>query len=307
MPNRDFHLTLSVKHTASFSIIIHCLYCLKSQCDFALQLGTKIANRIISDHSKAIVNQLSSRSAELVHCTIGLLFSMCKISANICQAVFIKIISTSLQTFTTVMQNKQTVSFSCINKHDYGTTNVEIQQLMTTLLVLTVESCVIEHTDESIAILDQILPAPNHQSHQTAAFGSSTKSLLKKLMQHTVHKESSSQQRFLMLHGLLYLLQYPALDPYLHILLDSAFIQKLLGMNSYALIDDQNNLVQQFFLTLSHELVKKCASFKKGGQYSASFNSVHSCAATIIRHLKAEVIAEHKQVDIQQLSNLYYY
>lgn len=296
LPNRDLHLVLSIQHTATFSIIIHCLNCLKSKCDFALQVNVKIANRIISNHYKAILNQLSSSSVELVHSTMGLLFSMCKISANICQAVYLKIISTSLQTFTSAIQSKQTVVYSCINEHAHQTTTVEVQQLMTMILLLIIESCVVENSDESTSILDQILPAPN-QSYQSAGSGSSKNSLLKKLLQHTVHTESSLIQRFLMLNGLLYLLQYPALDQYLHILYESVFIQKLLDMNRETLsIDDQSNLVQPFFLTLSHQLVQKCSSFKKNGQQSASYNSVHGCATTIVRHLKAEAITEHKQV-----------
>eukprot|EP01035_Chromulina_nebulosa_P024122 gene24122-31344_t len=295
LQNRDLHLALSIQHTATFSIIIHCLNCLKSQCDFALQLSVKIATRLISNHSKAILNQLSSSSVELVHSTMGLLFSMCKISTNMCQAVH-KIISTSLQTFTSAIQSKQTAVHSCINDHAHQTMTVEVKQLMTMILLLTIESCVIEQSDESISILDQILPAPN-QSHQAAGFGSSKNSLLKKVLQHTVHTESSLLQRFLMLNGLLYLLQYPALDQYLHILFESAFIQKLLDMNRETLsVDDQSNLVQEFFLALSHQLVQKCSSFKKNGQQFKSYNSVHGCAATIVRHLKAEAITEHKQI-----------
>ena len=214
-----------------------------------------------------------------------------------CQTVYLKIISASLQTFTSAIQSKQTVVYSCINEHANQSMTVEVKQLMTMILLLTIESCVVEQSDESISILDQILPAPN-QSHQAAGFGSSKNSLLKKVLQHTVHTESSLPQRFLMLNGLLYLLQYPALDQYLHILFESAFIQKLLDMNKETLsVDDQSNLVQEFFLALSHQLVQKCSSFKKNGQQSASYNSLHGCAATIVRHLKAEAIPEHKQVN----------
>ena len=294
LPNRETHQSLCIQQTLTYAKLLHCCCCL-SRTDAIvdlIQLSTRIAIRIISTHSKIILNQLSSNNLSLVHSTLSLLLTFCRISTNVCQTVYLKLISPHASNFASLLQSKQTSNHSCSSCH--SSVVIDSKQLMTMIFLLVLESC---GTEEGPDVLNELLPS-------SQGTGGSEISILKKLLL-TVHNHSP-QQLQLLLSGILYILETQILDQHLHILLDSTIIQRLLGISTRGSQEGldtdhqiKSDLTQQFFLELSHRLVHKISNLKRppaGNQLqSAAYNSLNGVSAAIIRHLSADTISEHKQ------------
>lgn len=64
------------------------LHCLRANTKFC----TDMVNRILHEHISSIHTQLSSDDANVVHSTLGLILSMCRLSVSICRDIYQKVI-----------------------------------------------------------------------------------------------------------------------------------------------------------------------------------------------------------------------
>jgi len=216
------------------------------------------------------------------------------------QAVYLKTILPAASTFTKILQNEPAV-----------TNGTSARYLLTVLFILVLESC---HSDEttSLEIINDLLPNATVQDNKKA--NNTGSAVLKKLFQNL--QRNSTPVLSLTLNGILYLLKSNVIDQHVHLILDGKVFQNLLSSNNesknsksekldidpiieLSIQNEKYSIIHTFFLSLVGCIGTKLAH-TRGASHQHShmvFSSMNSCAAHIIRNLKAESCREHKEVN----------
>jgi hypothetical protein len=106
LPGRDSDKRLAAQHMRCLAAIVFCAHSNEQLC-------LRIQGRILRGYTKSLQGQLSSGNAALIHGTLGLLLSLCRISAQSCRDIYQKILSISISSLSMLAQKGKEVGFIC--------------------------------------------------------------------------------------------------------------------------------------------------------------------------------------------------
>ena len=265
LPGRDDDKPLSSSHMSCMAVILHAATSNSAFC-------STIVNRILHEHAKSIISQLSSGNLKLVHSTLALILAMCRSSPQNCRDTIQKLVSISISTFATLLQQSKTVTWE-INT---GDNPEDITRLKTDsrLLLIVIIFTAIESADQS--------SGPELYSSNT--------SLLKRIT-NTIHKDSTFVIQ-LILEGLIEIRKNPQNEQNIGTkLVDLRFQDNLLNLYQS---DDSNiqKLVHIFLLDHSFHLSSGMA---KGGRNVVP-GSAKASALQLLRNLEGHKDLRHREV-----------
>ena len=267
LPGRDDDKPLSSSHMACLAVIIHVA---ASNVPFC----STIVNRILHEHAKSIVSQLSCGNIKLVHSTLALVLAMCRSSPQNCRDTFQKLVPISVSTFATLLQQGKTVSWESAKTE--GSEESPKLKTDSRLLLIIIILTAIESADQSTG---------------PELFSSAT-SLLKRIT-NAISKDTSFTIQFI-LESLMYMRKQPLCEQQIGSkLVDLRFQDNLLSLYFN---DDSKVLrcVHTFLLDHAHHLV---SSMSKGSRSAAAGNCKAS-ALQLLRNLEGHRDLSHREVSV---------
>ena len=270
LPGRDDDKPLSASHMSCLAVIIHVA---SSNSIFCVT----VVNRILHEHSKSIISQLSSGNLKLVHSSLALILAMCRSSPQNCRDTFQKLISISLSTFATLLQQGKTVTWDTAKSGDSsGTGKLKTDSR---LLLIIIIFTAIEAAD---------------QSSGPELFSSNT-SLLKRIT-NSIHKDTYFVVQ-LILESLAHIRKESITEQYIGSkLVDLRFQENLLGL--YESDDPKiQRVAHAFLLDHSSYLV---TSMSKGSRGVAA-GYAKASALQLLKNLAAHRDLRHREVCLPHL------
>lgn len=114
LPGRDGDKKLSAMHMRCLAAIIFCAHDNEQFC-------LRIQSRILREHAKSIHGQLTSGNMPLIHSTLGLLLSLCRISDQSCRDIHQKILSVNIPTLSMLSQKGKEIAYVCQGEYKITT------------------------------------------------------------------------------------------------------------------------------------------------------------------------------------------
>lgn len=254
LPNRDEHRALCSAHMSSIAAILHVGKQYATTCN-------SVVSRVLCDHVKSLLAQLTSGNTELIHATLGLILAMVRSSPQNCRDVFQKL-NFSSQALDAVVQKGKVVTWKC-------PTQGQVLQTDSRHLLIMIVCVMLESVDEN-AVLELF----------------AEKSLMRKVM-HSIGRDSPETLQ-VVLPGVLQALQNnPALAPHVHDLFDGATVKQLVLLYSRP-----EESVQRFAHSCVMQLVQLLSSLQAGGKRrhgaagGAVAASVNRCCAYLSQNLE---------------------
>lgn len=273
LPGRDDDKPLSSSHMSCMAVILHAATSNSNFC------GT-IVNRILHEHAKSIISQLSCGNLSLVHSTLALVLAMCRSSPQNCRDTFQKLVAISLPVFSTLLQQGKTISWEAEKQTD-STQSPKLKTDSRLLLVITVLTAV-EAADQSSG--SEILSAVT--------------ALLKRIT-NSITKDAFFVVQ-LILEGLISIRKQPTCEQLIGSkLVDLRFQDNLLYMYRNDDVKVQR-IVHMFVLDHSSHLVN---GMSKGGRGLTS-GSAKASALQLLRHLEGHRDLRHREVSSPSFLNL---
>ena len=273
LPGRDDDKPLSSSHMSCMAVILHAAIANPNFCGI-------VVNRILHEHSKSIISQLSCGNLNLVHSTLALILAMCRSSPQNCRDTFQKLVAISLPAFSTLLQQGKTISWE-VDKQSESVKSTKLKTDSRLLLVIIVLTAV-EAADQSSG--SEIL---------------STVSALLKRITNSITKDVLFVVQ-LILEGLISIRKQPTCEQLFGSkLVDLRFQDNLLYMyhNDDVMVQ---RVVHMFVLDHSHHLVN---SMSKGGRGLTS-GSAKASALQLLRHLEGHRDLRHREVCTPSFHNL---
>lgn len=268
LPGRDDDKPLSASHMSCLAVILHVAASNSIFC-------ATVVNRILHEHSKSIISQLSSGNLKLVHSTLALILSMCRSSPQNCRDTFQKLVSISLSTFATLLQQGKTVTWDTGTIDDSGGV-VKLKTDSRMLLIIIIFTA-IEAADQSSG----------------AELFSSNTSLLKRIT-NSIHKDSFFAIQ-LILESLAYLRKQTVIEQHIGSkLVDLRFQDNLLSL--YQSDDSKIQRVVHTFLLNHSSHLASCMS--KGSRGTVAGHAKAS-GLQLLKNLEGHRDLRHREVQSQ--------
>jgi Ribosome 60S biogenesis N-terminal len=265
LPGRDDDKPLSSSHMSCMAVILHAAIANSNFCGI-------IVNRILHEHAKSIISQLSCGNLSLVHSTLALVLAMCRSTPQNCRDTFQKLVAISLPAFSTLLQQGKTISWEAEKQTD-STQSSKLKTDSRLLLIIIVLTAV-EAADQSSG--SEIL---------------STVTALLKRITNSITKDVFFVVQ-LILEGLISIRKQPACEQLIGSkLVDLRFQDNLLYMYHNDDVKVQR-IVHMFVLDHSSHLVN---SMSKGGR-GLTAGSAKASALQLLRHLEGHRDLRHREV-----------